>query len=91
MKNILRYLQCIQEVRNEIVRFRYSGVEKDIPEKGLKSGDVGAIVEVYEPDGVEVEFVAGSGATQVLVTLSEKDVHLMTDREILAVRELDAA
>jgi len=66
-------------------------LNKDISEKGLKSGDVGAIVEVYEPDGVEVEFVAGSGATQALVTLSEKDVHLMTDREILAVRELDAA
>ena len=28
------------------------------------------IVEVYEPDGVEVEFVTGSGHTQAPVTLT---------------------
>ncbi len=66
-------------------------LNKDIPAEGLKAGDVGAVVEVYEPDGMEVEFVAGSGVTQAVVTLSEKDVHLISGREILAVRELDAA
>jgi len=44
-------------------------LNKDIAEHGLKAGDVGAIVEIYEPDGIEVEFVAGSGATQALLTL----------------------
>lgn len=46
----------------------------NLPENGLRCGDVGAIVEVYEPDGVEVEFVTGSGRPQALVTLSQSDV-----------------
>ncbi len=66
-------------------------LNKDIPEHGLKAGDVGAIVEIYEPDGIEVEFVTGSGATQALLTLNIKDVHPISDREILSVRALDAA
>ncbi len=66
-------------------------LNRDIPEYGLKSGDAGTVVETYEPDGLEVEFVTGSGATQALVTLRTRDVHLMTGREILAARELDVA
>ncbi len=66
-------------------------LNKDIPEYGLKSGDVGAVVEIYEPNGIEVEFVTGSGATQALVTLSISDVHPISDKEILSVRSLDAA
>ena len=63
----------------------------DLSEYGLRTGDVGAAVETYEPDAVEVEFVSGSGATQALVTLSADDVPLLADREMLAVRTLDAA
>ena len=33
----------------------------DLPSHGLKRGDLGAVVEVYEPDGLEVEFVTASG------------------------------
>jgi hypothetical protein len=32
-------------------------LDRDIPEHGLKRGDLGAVVAVYEPDGLEVEFV----------------------------------
>jgi Domain of unknown function (DUF4926) len=32
-------------------------LERDIPERGLRKGDLGAIVELYEPDGLDVEFV----------------------------------
>jgi hypothetical protein len=46
----------------------------DIPEYGLKAGDLGAIVEIYEPDGVEVEFVTAAGRAQALVTLRAPDV-----------------
>ena len=42
---------------------------RDIPKAGLCRGDLGAIVEVYEADAFEVEFVAASGRTQALVTL----------------------
>jgi hypothetical protein len=36
----------------------------DMPSHGLKTGDVGAVVQVYSKDAVEVEFVAASGRTQ---------------------------
>lgn len=64
---------------------------RDLPEHGLRQGDIGAIVEVYEPDGVEVEFVTGSGRTQALVTLTATDVRPVGDSEILAARSLAAA
>ncbi|HHJ38052.1 MAG: hypothetical protein AXA67_02770 [Methylothermaceae bacteria B42] len=66
-------------------------LNKDIPENGLKAGDVGVVVEIYEPEGIEVEFVTGSGETQALVTLKKDDVHPISDREMLSVRTLDAA
>lgn len=64
---------------------------KDMPEHGLKQGDVGAVVELYAPDGVEVEFVTGSGKTQALVTLTTSDIRPVGPKDILAVRKLDAA
>jgi Domain of unknown function (DUF4926) len=66
-------------------------LEKDLPSQGLWRGDVGAVIEVYEPDGLEVEFVTGSGKTQALVTLKVAEVRLITDTDILAVRSLRAA
>lgn len=66
-------------------------LNKDMPEYDLRAGDVGVVVENYDPDGIEVEFVTGSGATQALVTLDVSDVHTISDREILSVRTLDAA
>ena len=46
----------------------------DLPERGLRAGDLGAVVEVYEPDGLEVEFVTASGLTEALVTLKASEV-----------------
>lgn len=66
-------------------------LEKDLPDHGLKKGDIGVVVEVYEPDGLEVEFVRGSGKTQALVTMKVSDVRAVGDSEILSVRPLDAA
>ena len=66
-------------------------LEKDLPEHGLRTGDIGAIVERYEPDGAEVEFVTASGKTQALLTLKLLDLRPVADRDILAVRPLDAA
>lgn len=63
----------------------------DLPEHGLRQGDIGAVVEVYEPEGVEVEFVTGSGRTQALVTLNEADVRPLANSEILTARSVVAA
>ena len=66
-------------------------LEKDLPINGLKKGDIGAVVETYEPDGLEVEFVTGTGETQAIVTLNIEDIRTISDKDILAVRSLDAA
>ena len=54
----------------------------DIPAHGLRAGDLGAVVEVYSPDAVGVEFVAASGRTQALVTLHPAD-RLAFDRAMV--------
>ena len=63
----------------------------DLPSHGLKRGDIGAVVQVYPDDAVEVEFVTASGHTQALVTLGGHQVRPIGSRDLLAVRHLDAA
>ena len=64
-------------------------LDRDLPDRGLRQGDLGAVVHVYEPDGLEVEFVSASGKTEALVTLSEADVRAVADGDLIAVRKLD--
>ena len=62
---------------------------RDMPEYGLKGGDVGTVVHVYgQAEGFEVEFVSGEGTTVAVVTLGREDVRPMESREILHVRAL---
>lgn len=71
------------------MRFRSLDVvvlDTDLPEHGLKRGDLGTVVERYEPDGLEVEFVTASGATEALVTLTEADVRPVVENDLVAVR-----
>lgn len=58
----------------------------DIPARGLRTGDLGAVVEVFAPDAIEVEFVAASGRTQALVTLHPSDVREVADSDLVSVR-----
>ena len=55
-------------------------LDRDLPEKGLEAGDLGAVVEVYEPDGIEVEFVGASEHTSSVVTLKARDARCVADR-----------
>ena len=64
---------------------------RDLHEHGLRQGDLGAVVEIYEPDGLEVEFVTASGRTQALVTLTERDVRSVQDTDLVAVRSVAPA
>jgi hypothetical protein len=59
---------------------------RDLPEHGLREGDLGAVVEVYDPDGIEVEFVTASGRTAALLTLGVLDVRPVTDDDLVSVR-----
>ena len=47
---------------------------KDFPEKKLLKGQVGTIVEIYEPNVFEVEFVDLQGKTYALETLNAEQV-----------------
>lgn len=60
----------------------------DIPAAGLRRGDLGAVVEVFVSDSMEVEFVAATGLTQALLTLAVQDVRLLGDQDLIAVRSL---
>ena len=59
---------------------------RDLPEHGLCAGDLGAVVEAYERDGLEVEFVTASGRTTALVTLRSDDVRPIADTDLVTVR-----
>jgi hypothetical protein len=63
-------------------------LDRDVPESGLRKGDLGAVVQTYEPDGLEIEFVTASGRTQALVTLRDGDVRPVMDEDLIAVRPL---
>jgi hypothetical protein len=65
-------------------------LKADIPSHGLESGDVGVVVQIYSADALK-EFVRASGRTQPSVTLTARLVRPVGSKDILAVRQLDAA
>jgi len=66
-------------------------LEKDMPVHGLMRGDTGTIVELFEPDGIEVEFISGAGNTKAVLTLKGNDIRHLSENDILAVRLVDEA
>jgi len=58
----------------------------DLPEHGLRAGDLGAIVETYGGESFEVEFVRPTGRTQALVSLGSEDLRALDANDVLAVR-----
>lgn len=65
-------------------------LSRDVPEHGLRTGDIGTVVHVYPKGGLEVEFFTAAGTTRAVVTLRESDVRTATDNDVVAVRSLDA-
>jgi hypothetical protein len=61
---------------------------RDLPKHKLRAGDLGAIVQIYEPDGLEVEFVTAAGRTEALVTLKQADVRPVAGDDLVTVRSL---
>ena len=59
---------------------------RDLPEAALRCGDLGAIVQLYGGEALEVEFVTASWRTQALLTLPVSDVRPVRDDDLLAVR-----
>ena len=58
----------------------------DVPAHGLKRGDLGAVVDVYGPDAIDVEFVTASGRTKALLTLKASEIREVGNDDLVAVR-----
>ena len=62
----------------------------DLPEHGLKSGDIGTIVLVHEGGaGYEVEFMTLDGETVAVVSLLASHLRHIGPREIAHVRPVE--
>jgi hypothetical protein len=71
--------------------FERAVLTKDLPEEGLRAGDIGVVVEHYSaqgetPEGYELEFFSARGETIAVVSVPASAVRGVRDRELLAVR-----
>lgn len=64
----------------------------DLPEYGLRAGDVGTVVLVHHNgEGYEVEFVALDGETMAVVSLFPAQIRPIGQREITHARKVEVA
>ncbi len=64
-------------------------LRRDLEDHGLRAGDIGTVVGLYDGGGLEVEVSAPGGDTIAVLTLATGDVRALSRREILHVRDLD--
>jgi ketosteroid isomerase-like protein len=57
-------------------------LQRDLPDLGLRPGDLGAVVRVHDEDMLDVEFVRLSGQTQAVVQLALADVRPVEDADL---------
>jgi hypothetical protein len=63
---------------------------RDLPEFGLKAGDMGTVVLVHPAKGYEVEFMTLTGRTVAVMSLSADEVRPIARDEIAHARELSS-
>ena len=62
---------------------------EDLPEQGLRAGDVGMIVHVYgDHKGYEVEFVTVNGDLVALVSVYPNQIRPLENDEIASARRV---
>ena len=59
---------------------------EDLPEHGLKQGDVGTVVLLHGHAGYEIEFMTLDGETIAVVSLTSRQVRPVGRREIAQAR-----
>jgi uncharacterized protein DUF4926 len=60
----------------------------DLPEYGLKAGDLGTIVMVHGGKGYEVEFMTLAGETIAVVSVDAAQVRSSSHREVAHARPI---
>jgi hypothetical protein len=73
--------------------FKEVAIRRNVPEKNLRAGDIGTVVEILPhpsggSKGVMLEIFNGLGETVAIVTVSESDVEPLTANEVFSVRPL---
>jgi hypothetical protein len=66
-------------------------LNRDLPDYGLKRGDVGTVVLTHGRRGYEVEFVTLDGETVAVVSIASADVRRIGRREIAHARRFRVA
>ena len=66
---------------------------EDLPEHGLRAGDIGVIVEHYParegtPEGYELEVFSAAGQTIAVVSVPVSAVREATAHDVLSAREV---
>lgn len=56
-------------MQQDIKPYDVVALTEDVPQQGLVRGQVGAVVERYTPDALEVEFSDTGGNTYAMLTL----------------------
>ena len=65
---------------------------EDLPEHGLKSGDIGMILHIYaDHKGYEVEFVTLNGELIALVSVYPSQIRQLEQNEIASARRVKTA
>ncbi len=65
-------------------------LKEDLPEYGLKTGDIGTVVLIHaKGKGYEVEFVALDGETLAVVSVFSNQLRTVGKREIARVRAME--
>lgn len=62
-------------------------LNRDLPEKGLRHGDIGVVVEVLDDGGLALEIFNALGETSAVTMVSAADVQRPFEEDMLAVRE----
>lgn len=63
-----------------------------IEKHGLKKGDIGTVVHVYNNgDSIEAEFITAKGKTVAVLTLNPSDIRPIARNEIFHVRVYSTA
>jgi len=76
--------------------FSQVALKTDVPEHGLRHGDVATIVEYHQgrpgqKPGYSLEVFNAVGETLAVITLAESQIESLTAKEILHVRPLASA
>ncbi len=62
----------------------------DLPQEGLKGGDVGTVVHVYANGGAfEIEFLTLDGKTAAVATVTASQLRPVTERDLTHARPLE--